>query len=237
VDHTTLRGRIVSWSEAADNKDQGNRGGRSQEDFVITKHSDGSRILRAFCELYEHNLLRDVVLAMDANYRPLDCYVRVMVDDTLQGMAWFRFTETAAQCEAYTVREGRMSQDLPMDKFVPTFATHAVQSDAWLLARYDLTQGPGRQYFQDIPLCSSEHVGKTGPYIMSISSPIEYIGEEKVNVRAGTFVTHHFRFVDASNGHPPYDLWTSADDNYLFVKALVGGNWNTAFELVELERD
>jgi hypothetical protein len=36
--------------------------------------------------------------------------------------------------------------------------------------------------------------------------------------------------------HPPYELWCTADGDYVFLKAFVTGYMMTAYELVSLER-
>ena len=37
--------------------------------------------------------------------------------------------------------------------------------------------------------------------------------------------------------HPPYDVWCTADDDYLLLRAGAGGYMQTHYELVELERE
>jgi hypothetical protein len=34
--------------------------------------------------------------------------------------------------------------------------------------------------------------------------------------------------------HPDYDVWTSTDGDFIFLKGQVGGYMQTAYELVEL---
>lgn len=231
MDHTTLRGAIVSWYEK-----KSNEGDRSREDFVITKHGDGSRVMRAFCQLYKDHIVRDVVLGIDSDYRTRNGYVRVMVNDAFQGSAWYDFTGESILCEADTADNGRQSKVIPAQDTLPVLGTHALQSDAWMLTQIDLSQGPGIQTLKNIPYCSSHLIGATGPDVEIISADVNYVGDEKLEVRAGTFDTHHFQFVTTSNDHPPFDLWTSADGDYLFVKGFVGGDWAVSYELVSLER-
>ena len=230
MDHTTLRGRIVSWYEER----KGDRN-RSREDFTITKHADGLRVLRSFCQLYDNGIIRDVVLAMDKDYSPRDASIRVMVDDNTQGTAWYSFTDDSIECEALT-DAGRISQRASRDDTSATLGTHALQSDAWLLAKLDYTQ-PGRQSMDNIPFCSSHHIGATGPHLEFVGASVEYLGDEEITVGSGTFPCHHVRFVETSNDHPPYDVWVSADGDYLFLKGFVGGDWKVHYELVWLEEE
>jgi hypothetical protein len=34
--------------------------------------------------------------------------------------------------------------------------------------------------------------------------------------------------------HPPYDIWCTADDDYIFLKGVIGGYMQTYYELTEL---
>lgn len=230
MEHTTLRGRIVSWYEERTTDSD-----RSREDFIITRHADGLRVLRSFCQLYDNGILRDVVLAMDGDYSPRDASIRVMVDDATQGTAWYRFAGDSIECEAST-DAGRISQRAPSEGALATLGTHALQSDAWLLAKLDYTR-PGRQNMENIPFCSSHHLGATGPHLEFVGASVEYLGDEEITVRSGTYRCHHVRFVETSNDHPPYDVWVSADGDYLFVRGFVGGDWKVHYELVLLEEE
>ena len=69
---------------------------------------------------------------------------------------------------------------------------------------------------------------------------IEYVGEETCTVGAGTFDALHFRIVGTEGQlpetHPPYDMWCTADGDYIFLKGAVTGYMMTHYELIELER-
>jgi hypothetical protein len=155
------------------------------------------------------------------------------------GSGWFRFHPEYAECEANTKLEGRVSQRMDLQRRLLTFQNHAIACDAWHLRLYDRSKGPGVQGIQQILLSSPDHRGATGPMLFSIGIGVEYVGEETCAVGAGTFDAYHFRFV-ASPGlpqeHPPYDVWCTADGDFLFLKGAVGGYMQTYYELVELIR-
>ena len=49
-----------------------------REHFTLTRHRNGDRVLRAFCELDdEPALIRDVIQRVDAGFHPQDCVVRL----------------------------------------------------------------------------------------------------------------------------------------------------------------
>jgi hypothetical protein len=73
---------------------------------------------------------------------------------------------------------------------------------------------------------------------------IEYIGEERITVAAGTFDALHFCYGERNSNrpgsnetgeHPPYEAWTSADGEFIMLKASVTGYMMTHYELIELE--
>ena len=62
---------------------------------------------------------------------------------------------------------------------------------------------------------------------------IEYVGEQDISVQAGTFRARHFRILDVGmpEEHPEYDLWVTADEDYVLLRATVTGYMQTAYEL------
>jgi len=121
-----------------------------------------------------------------------------------------------------------------LDKPLVAFGNHAMVNDGFLLSLYDLSQGPGVQVIRDILLSSPDHRGATGPLLFRTDLAIEYVGPTKLTVAAGRFDALHFRMVDVPGlpeAYPPYDLWCTADGDYVLLKATVGGYMMTAYEL------
>ena len=77
--HKNIFGRIGYTSKKLELMDQP----RGHETFHITKHGDGKLTLRAHCEIEEPDpkVMRDVVLSIDHNNRPMDCFIRLTVGD------------------------------------------------------------------------------------------------------------------------------------------------------------
>ena len=120
-----------------------------------------------------------------------------------------------------------------------TFQNHAIACDAWHLRLYDRSKGPGVQGIEQILLSSPDHRGATGPMLFSIGIGLEYVGEERITVKAGTFDALHFRFVSSPGlpqEHPPYDVWCTNDGEFLFLLGITGGYMQTHYELAELVR-
>lgn len=206
------------------------------EDWRVTRHVSGDRVLRAYCELQDEPfLIRDVVQAVDRDFHPLEAYVRLTKDDRFFGSGWFTFSDTEARLQGHSVTRGHVEETRSISRAIRGFGTHSLVSDAWLCARYDFSKGPGVQTFRNNLMTSIDHRGATGPeFATTAESSLQYFGRETVMVRAGTLECHHFAFVNTSHQHPPYDLWMTTDGDFLFVKGIVAAPYHWEFELVEL---
>ena len=87
-------------------------------------------------------------------------------------------------------------------------------------------------------MTSREHDGCSGPQLETMRFGLEYVGKEKIEVPAGEFNSHHYKFLLADSGgprlHPTEECWCT--DDFIFVKIVVGGYMNARFVLTELER-
>ena len=159
---------------------------------------------------------------MDAEFHPQDCVVRLTEDGVFKGSTWYHITDDEIRYEGLTRDEGRIAGQLDIDRTVRGFGTHALNSDAWLVARFDRSQGPRQHTFYNSPLTSLDHRGATGPALAcSQGTTIEYFGEETITVRAGSFACHHFAYVV----WPPITRSTTCgsphDGDFIFVKGTV----------------
>ena len=234
--HRTIRGKILYTSKKPDRLGQE----RGRESFIITVHTDGKRTLRAHCEIDDPpTVLRDVVLSLDADNYPLDCFVRLTIDDRFEGSGWMRFSETHAETESFNINDGRISQRLDLEQRTRWLASHPIAGDALAFSIFDLSNGPGKTFFPDMMVTSPDHRGATGPLLFKLGFGIEYLGDETITVPAGTFDAHHLRYVDTAGQlpeeHPVYDVWCSADGDFIFLRGEVGGYMQTFYELIELE--
>ena len=241
--HKTIRGKLLYTSKKP-NQEGIERG---REHFAITVHQDGRRTLRAHCEIDDApNVLRDVVLTMDKDWITRDAFVRISVGDKTVGSSWFRFEDTYAECEGLLNGKERISERIEYDKPSPLFGTHPIQGDAMHLHMIDRSQGPTAEIYKNFLMSSLDHRGATGPSLVTWKDPlkIEYVGEDKVTVEAGTFDALHFCYGERNSArpgsnetgeHPPYEAWVSADGEFIMLKASVTGYMMTHYELTELE--
>jgi hypothetical protein len=237
VKHRSITGTILYTSRKPDRLDQP----RGIEHFRFTHHTDGKRTLRAHCEIEEPHpsVLRDIVYSLDEHGRPMDCHVRLTVDDRFMGSGWFRFTQDFVECESYGPTIGRLSQRMPLNGPIDGMGTHPVVADGYLLSLFDWVEGEKKKLRVMLP--SPDHRGATPPIIAEVNIDAVFLGRETVTVRAGTFATKHFQFIDdGSSGmagqHPPYDVWITDDADAIMLQGGVGGYMQTWYELIALDR-
>ena len=241
--HTLWRGHIHYTSRKA-----GREGlERGREYFTISLHEDGRRTLRAHCEIDDApNVMRDVVLTLDKNWITRDAYVRLCVGDRTFGSSWFRFEDTYAECEGILHERGRISERIEYEKPPIIFGAHPIQGDAWHLSCIDRSVGPAVHTMDKFLMSSLDHRGATGPSLVWHPSglKIEFVGCEQITVGAGVFDALHFCYGERgsdrkgsneSGEHPPYEVWTTADGNFILLKAHVSGYMMTHYELNTLE--
>ena len=214
---------------------------RGYERFHFTRHSQGEVVLRAHCEIEEPapTVMRDVVYALDADGRPMDCSVRLVVGDRFMGSGWFRFGDGFIECESYGPSIGRLSQRVELDGPIDGFGTHPVVADGYMLSTLPWTQGLRRKVRCYLP--SPDHRGATPPMLAKVEIDALFVGRTTVTVEAGTFAARHFQFLDdGSSGmagqHPPYDVWITDDADSVMLQGGVGGYMQTWYELTELRR-
>lgn len=236
-DHRTYRGTIAYTSQKPDRMGQE----RGRETFHVTVHSDGRRTCSAHSEIDDRpSVMRDIVYALDADWMPTDCFVRLSVNDRFTGTGWFRFGPDFAECETHTALDGRVTQRMETKGRLRAFQNHAIVCDAWHMHLFDRNKGPGVQSIDEMLLSSPDHRGATGPMLFRIGFGVEYVGEESIEVKAGRFDALHFRFVSAPGlpeAHPPYDIWCTNDGDFVFLRGSIQGYMQTFYELTELVYD
>jgi hypothetical protein len=231
MDYKTYRGKILYIHDEI--------GERGREWFTLTRHRNGDRTVRVMCELYDIDLLRDVVYTVDKDWRPVDAFIRLTLKDEFCGSGWVSFTDRYAECETFLANGGRISQRIELDRRPPTFGCHPVICDIWHVGAFDRKSNKKVQNLKGTLMSSPLHTGASGPMLGSVimtyegknldEFDIEYVSSEKVTVPAGTFDTDHFRYL--LGGFPPYDMWCHGDD-LIPVKLRFGLN-KTTYQLVE----
>ena len=235
--YRTIRGSILYTSKKPERMDEE----RGREFFTLTQQDDGTDVLHAHCEIDDEPMVvRDVVQAMDhKTSSPIDCHVRLTVGHKFEGSGWFRFNDNFVECEMYNRKDGRIAQRIDVDAPTQWMQCHPIVGDALLMKAYDIAQGPGKKRLDHVMLSPPDHRGATGPMLFGLGFSIQYVGTERISVGAGEFDAYHFQVVDTAGElpeeHPPYNVWCTADDDYILLKAGAEGYMMTHYELMELD--
>ncbi|MCA3254284.1 MAG: hypothetical protein INF91_01545 [Alphaproteobacteria bacterium] len=180
-----------------------------RELFSISVHADGSRILRAQCEMDDDALVRDALLVLDPALRPVEAFVRIVESGRAVGSRHYPEAELAG---------------------ADFFGTHALLNDAWMaLLGTGLADGESRTLTGFA--CSHQANGGGVPALLPSTVTLTRIAAEPVTVAAGAFDTVHWTLT--YGGHTPIDVWTTGED-----AILVRMSWDhlaASYELVQLD--
>jgi hypothetical protein len=216
---------------------------RGREWFGFTYRPDGQITLRAYCEIDDTRVERDVVQSMNSQFHPLDCFVRLHVGGKFLGTGWIRVMEDQAECEVSSIQLGRVHQRMPLEAPARSLVSHPITSDGLMMAEFDHSK-PQRVQTWPSGLSTSPLLdGGSGPFLSKgRERTVEYAGPERIMTRAGTFDTHHYKLLMGQRPggkQPEYELWCTHPD-FIVVRAEVRGYLRNAtgaghYELVELE--
>jgi hypothetical protein len=202
-----------------------------REDFSISQFPDDSRTMRAVCRYSTTGLIRDVTYTVGADFKPVECFVRVAMQTHVIGSAWFRFTDTTAEAEGFTAKEGRFKQCIPVPDRVVAFGSHPLCSDFWRLAHVKAENPGTAQVLSNCMNSSPAAPGDTGPMLFQREYSYNYVGEKTVTVPAGAFKTHQFDW--AVRDGKTLRLWTTGPD-YLPIRMDFPEKGNV-YELMSLD--
>ena len=233
-----VRGKILYVGE--DDQERG------REWFGFSFREDGQITLRAYCEIDDARVERDVVYTMTEDFRPLDCFVRLHSKGKFLGTGWIRVGDTEAECEVFNSTIGRLEQKVPLALPPGSLGAHPLANDALVLPSYDHSKRERVQTIAGRLSTSALLDGASGPLLTVRSLTVEYLGPERVTTPVGTFEAHHYRFPPMPDRplHPSgtplsEDVWVTHPD-YTFVRAEVHGYLRNRtgygrYELVEFE--
>lgn len=208
----------------------GDGGTVGRERFELRAHAHGGS-LRAVCELDDAELLRDVTIAFDQSWRPLDGFCRVTRAGVMAGSSWFSFDACGADVESRVRNRGRMTQRFERGSPWPYLGLHPLQGDALVTLHAD-EANPGRYVAVPALTNSVSENGDQDLIATVVSIEVAALGPESISVRAGDFRARRFA-VRWHPDWPPATLWVREED-CLFLKLTWEQVANT-YELAELE--
>ncbi|MEZ5101364.1 MAG: hypothetical protein R3C15_16500 [Thermoleophilia bacterium] len=198
---STTRGYILYVSDDA--------GAWGREWFHRTDHPDGRKTVRTVSELEPLDVIREVTVTVDRDFRPLDCVERLFErGDTAVGR--FRFDGGALECEA-VVAGSEAVRRIEVDGRASYLGPHPRWGDAWLAGYVD--EGPPGRRTVEGYLGARLAGAAAGPWIGAGTLDVEELPRERVETPAGVFETRRFRFHDEAGCQ---DVWVT--DDFVFVR-------------------
>lgn len=200
-----------------------------EERFELSEHA-GGRSLRALCEFNDIGLLRDVSIALDSHWRPVDAFSRITQAGRVCASSWFSVGRDAVRVESMIHGAGRVTQEFPHDPPITYLGLHPLQGDA-LVTTQVADQPVGHYTPVHAVTNSTAENGDRGLYATRVGIDVAYLGEDEVTVAAGRFPARKFGL----RWHPDWPaahLWVRRED-CVFLRLTWSqiGNW---YELVEL---
>ncbi|HEX7873092.1 MAG TPA: hypothetical protein VF475_09285 [Sphingobium sp.] len=198
------------------------------ERFDIAHHA-GGHILRALCVLDDADLIRDVTIAMDRQWRPLDGYCRITRGGVTEATLWFDVDGEGVDVAAHIGDRRLPVQRIATDGPLPYLGLHPLQGDG-LISLVRGTAQPGIFLPIQTVTNSISPNGDEAIAAQSMTIDVAYVGEEAVEVPAGHFAGLRYQ-LRWREDWPPADLWVRSDGLFLrMVWALVP----TVYELARL---
>lgn len=172
---------------------------RGEEAFDLWVHADGSRTLNVLTNLAARSALFDVNLRSDAQFNPVEAFVRYWNQGVYKGSAHFWVEDHQLQITS-AGSLGRQTASLALPASW-SMGSHPVSADGWHTARFDPTGEPA----QTVSLLSIDASADASQPVSGRFVPlkIELIGEETLEVPAGRFVTQHYRLAGLN------DIWVT----------------------------
>ncbi|MGE0583186.1 MAG: hypothetical protein AB7P31_13775 [Steroidobacteraceae bacterium] len=189
------------------------RGITGREAFTISAATDGSRTVRACCEMDDGGLLRDVTYTVDGAWRPRHAFVQLMLGGRAAGAGWFAFERDAIDFDGVDATGRRHSARVPASPALAVFAPHPLVIDGWQSAAFD-PAGPARQAYHSAT-CSLEPDGGSAPFPAFTTKVMEFVRRETIEVEAGRFDCDHFHIHPHRKDWSPLEMWVTGEDRIL----------------------
>ena len=182
---------------------------QGSERFTLTRHPDGSRSLQMLADLRSRGSWFNVYLHVDATFRPSTAFATYWTAGVLKGSGHFEIEGDVLRATSRGPASGSQTRATAL----PTrfsLGAHPVSADGWHTAHYDRAA----RGVQTLNLYSVDAGADITKPVLGTLLPlsVEYLGDERVTVPAGTFDAQRFRLAGLN------DLWVYGPDR-LVVKS------------------
>ncbi len=200
-----------------------------RERFELIEQS-GGHVLRAFSEMDDAGLTRDVTLRMDDAWHPQDGFCRIVHADGRTTSLWFDIGQDKVQLDGSVDGIRLEPQLVSLDQPLNYLGLHPLQGDALIVNQRGVDR-PGEYVAIPAVTNSISPNGDEAVGLCQLAIDVAYHGPASVTVAAGTFAARHYS-LRWSTQWPPADVWVRQNDCVLLRMA-----WpylDAVYELTEL---
>ncbi|NBC35003.1 hypothetical protein GTZ99_00345 [Novosphingobium sp. FSY-8] len=190
----------------------------------------GGHLLRALCVMDDVGLIRDVTIAMDGQWRPVDGHCRLLRAAD-PGVMTFHVGADAVRVHAHGPSGEAPVQEIATTGPLPYLGLHPLMGDA-LIVQQRGVDAPG-EYRPIAAITNSVSPnGDEAVGAQAITIDAAYVGAELVTVAAGTFAARRYALRWRADW-PAADLWVRASDGvFLLMRWALTPAW---FELAQVQ--
>jgi hypothetical protein len=182
---------------------------QGHEYFDLSSHT-GGHILRALCVLDDVDLLRDVTIGMDTDWRPIDGYCRLTRGGRDEAALWLRVGADGVRVDADLAGTRQPTQHIATERRLPYLGLHPLQGDALIVTQRG-TDRPG--IFVDVETVTNSISpnGDEAVGAVRMAIAVAYVGTEQIAVAAGHFTARRYA-LRWREDWPAADLWVRQED-------------------------
>ncbi len=200
----------------------------------MSRFADGSRAVRCECRFDDADLVRDLTLNLDADWRPRDAYLALRYGGQSLGAGWFRFDAHGVHCATIDGEGAPRELYLALPARASAFGAHPVLNDGLWTALFDHARPAVAQSVKHGVTYSRHPIGQEQIGLEPFELELHYRGEETVSVAAGRFECRHYS-VQMRGLEAPFELWVMGEDSIVVRETWAG--LPASYELAEFETD
>lgn len=196
------------------------------ENFMVTTNPDGSHTAQSVTRFPGGTIVRHVTQTVDAQFRPMDGFVRLFVGKEYQGglvrrVVGDQVTSLLLSPDGSPVQEATLPGGADL-----VLGYHPTVVEGWKFTHCDRSKS-GTQHVRILTTSATWNGGQMS-HGREVTLAIEYLGKQDVTVPAGTFSCDHYLWhtgaIDAD-----IEVWTSGPDR--ICVRVVGHSKGVAYEL------
>ena len=203
----------------------------SWEDFIVTRNPDGSRTAMTMSRFPGCSIVRHVTQTVDKDFVPRDGFARLFSENRYLGAIVRHVSGDQVTSIILPPDGGPVDQEaFPIDLTAEVLGYHPTAAEGWKLMKLDRKVAG----MQTIKLFTTSLTwnGGTISHGRKVEMPVEYLGEEAIEVAGQTLDCHHYMW-RTGDIDGDLEIWTTGEDQ--IVARMNGYRKGHAYELARYE--